>query len=143
MFLSETKLDKKTPYCSVFCPFLVLGTNAVIPPLLPCAPSSSLSFSEGGKNPHFSTNAIPFFLFCGSQHVPAGNLSCHWCGRLPAGSGRELHPPSAFLLQPSPTSPWPGCQDWCNWELQAGSRQPASLRGCSHLCLVLKTFWWH
>lgn len=104
---------------------------------LPAAASNFLK--EGKKIPCFSTNAIPFFLLCGSQHVPARNPSCHWCGRVPAGSGRELHPPSALLLQPSPTSPWPGCQDWRNWELQEGSRQPASLRGCSQLCLVAQT----
>lgn len=85
-------------------------------------PAAASHFVKEEENPGFSANTIHFFLFCSSRHVPARNMSCHLCGRVPAGLDREL---LHFCSSSSPTSFWPRHCVWYSWELP-GRQQAAS-----------------
>lgn len=86
----------------MFCPFLVLGTNAVIPLLLPCAPSSSLSFSEGGKKSTFLYQCHSFLPLLRQPTCPCwkSELSLVWEAASRLGQGA----PSSFRIS-APAQP--------------------------------------
>lgn len=97
---SETKLDLKNPLLLHALPFpgVELGQKHGDPFSSLALPTAASHFVKEENNPGFS--AIPFV----SSSSLAADMSLREIravtgGRMPAGSDRELHPPSTFLLQ--------------------------------------------